>query len=326
VRIARSFAALLVVVAVAASGNAGAAEPDARAKSRALFLQGVAALDDTRPREALAMFEHAYELFPHYSTLYNIGICHRALAQNADAANALQRYLDEGGAASPSEESVRVKALLAELDGKTATLTVSVTPVVRMTLDGRPLSVGAPVRVEPGEHVVEAADSGTRASRTTLNLRAGERRALALDLSLESGRSSHPVSSPPATAPPVPPPGADEPAHGDAPQRLNTTFWIAAGTSGVGLATFAIAGLLASSAQSAYEKAPTDAEANSEKSRGKDLALVADVGLIVSLVAGALAVVIAVRPMNDPARRTVRMPIVPRIGPGHASIDYELRF
>src|SRR4051794_11481943 len=106
----------IIALVVSFATGASAGDPDARTKSRAFFVQGVAALEDTRPRDALTLFERAYELFPHYSTLYNMGICHRALAQHAEAANDFQRYLDEGGAAAATEESARVRTLLAEMD------------------------------------------------------------------------------------------------------------------------------------------------------------------------------------------------------------------
>src|SRR5687767_12530291 len=125
-RLARTLAVLSMMFAFASSSARADDETNARAQSRAFFVEGVRALDDARLRDALVAFTSAYELFPHYATLYNIGLCRRALGAYAMAANAFQRFLDEGGAAITAEERATVTSLLAEMDARTGTAVLRV--------------------------------------------------------------------------------------------------------------------------------------------------------------------------------------------------------
>jgi hypothetical protein len=303
--------------------TAHAAEPDARAKSRAYFVQGVAALEDTRPGDALALFERAYELYPHYSTLYNIGVCHRALGNHAFAANAFQRYLDEGGAHAP--EAAKVRPLLAELDAKVGTITLSVSPPnAAVTIDGQPAH-GRVVRVRPGEHEVAASAPGMQDTRVSVALRAGEKTAVAL----------RPEPIPNAASPTredvTPGRSSSTPAAdcGEPPTRFNSTFFIATGVATTGLVMFGVGGLLAASEQRAYEGAASDDEADRHRTRGKNLALIADIGLGVALVGTVVAVIVAMRPMEaapPPTPGGGRCRLTPKIGPERAVLDLAVSF
>lgn len=319
---------LAVVVVVLFTTFPAAAEPDARAKSRSLFVQGVSALEDTRPKDALVLFERAYELYPHYATLYNIGLCHRALGSDSDAANAFARYLDDGGGQVPAQDAVRVRSILAELDAKLAIVVISVTPAgTKVTVDGVPVAARTR-RVDPGEHVVEGSAPGMQTARIVVTARAGERTAVALRLDPNRVENAEPAQ--PAVVAPPPVIAEQRPAPPPPPRqsRLDTTFWVAAGASVAGFATFGIAGMLARSEHSAYEGAATDAQADRHEARGRNLAAIADVGLGVGVVSAIVAAIVAMRPVDDPPRTTTpsRMRIAPRLGTERAGVDVAVSF
>lgn len=288
----RSLIASLFIVSVLTTCTRGASadEADARTRSRALFVEGVAALEGARARDALPLFEQAYRLFPHYSTLYNIGVCQRSLGQHAAAATSFARYLDEGGMEIPTDERARVAELLAAEEERVATLTLDVVPNGNLVIDGSAATPRKPVHLEPGTHVLEASKPGFVSQRVPLSTAAGTRSSLTIAL--------EPI---PATARPevkaVPPSPPSE------PKRFGLPFWAAAGVSGLGFATFAAFGGLALGEHDRYEGAPDRAQAESHRSSGRDFALVADVGLVVGLVSAAVGTYLAVRPLEQPVRR-----------------------
>lgn len=280
----RTLVALALAVTLVLAPNVAFADA-ARAQSRAFFVDGVAALEDTRPGDALTLFEKAYELYPHYGTLLNIGICHRALGRPADAANAFQRFLDDGGGEIPADERTRVTTLLGEMDARTTVVTLRLTPVASATLDGHPLKVGAPLRVAPGPHVIEARAEGYEPSSVKFSGAPGE--AKSFDLALVP------------TAAPVPVSEAPEPPRS---ARFNTAFFVTAGVSAVAFGTAIATGAMALSNHSAYDDPTTsDAVASEKRSAGKTLGVVADVALCVGIVGALTATIVALRPLPKAA-------------------------
>jgi tetratricopeptide (TPR) repeat protein len=282
-------AALLVFVHSVASAQPS---DDPRGRSRALFVEGVEALNDTRVRDALVLFQRAYELYPHYKTLYNIGLCQRSLGNFVAAAEAFQRFLDDGGDAIAADEKARVGALLAEVEGRLSMVTVQTNPAAVLTVDGRRASDPV-VRLDPGEHVFEASAPGFVSRREAVTTRAGEKRTI--DLAMVAV----PAKPPAPEAPPV-----------DSSLRNNIPFWIAAGLSATAAVTGIVCGAIALSDEHAYKDlATSDEEAARRRSRGQTLSVVADVSLLVALASGVTAVVIAAR--NTPQRA---LAIQPQIG------------
>ena len=75
--------------------RAAAQEDPQVTRARALFVEGTAHANEMRWGEALARFESAQKLHPHPGTVYNIGICQRALGRYAQARASFRRALDE---------------------------------------------------------------------------------------------------------------------------------------------------------------------------------------------------------------------------------------
>ncbi|HEX2673510.1 MAG TPA: tetratricopeptide repeat protein, partial [Polyangiaceae bacterium] len=95
------------------SAPASAEPADARAEARSHFDQGVGLARRQAYAEALAEFERAYQIFPHFSVQYNIGQALVALGRPTEAIVALTRYLEEGGANIEPARRQEVDAVIA---------------------------------------------------------------------------------------------------------------------------------------------------------------------------------------------------------------------
>jgi hypothetical protein len=317
--LSRLLRVLAIAAALGSATPASAEESDPRTESRVFFTSGVQALDDGRPADALLLFQRAYDTFPHFATLYNIALCQRALGHPAAAANALRKYLDDGGDAIADKQRTSATALLADLESKVAVVTMKAPPHAKMSLDGKPVS-GPAVRVEPGQHELRANVDESHALRRAISVRAGEH--VVVDF----------LADLPAPVPPAPAPAASRPAapaaaerpppqEPNAPSRFNAAFWTAVGVSAATLAVGAYCGAVALSDSNAYHNPNvSDAEAQRDKSRGQVLRVVADSAFGVSAASAVVAVIIATRSMVPPPRTsTVRL--APAFGSRFAGIE-----
>ena len=108
----RLFAALLIVLTVAATANA-----DDRGKARAAFRLGSQHYSLGEYREALTSFKEAYRNYEDPSFLFNIAQCERQLDLRADAIRAYRMYLVNAPDAANREE---VRGLIARLEHELA--------------------------------------------------------------------------------------------------------------------------------------------------------------------------------------------------------------
>jgi len=286
-------AAMLVVVPAAA-------DDDNRARSRVAFANGAQALDEGRAKEALAYFEEAERLYPHYSTWYNIALCERALGHPVLAAAAFQRFLEGGGASISAAQIETVASLIKEAEGKIATVRIEVTPQdAKVMLDGAVPESRGEIRVDPGPHVLEASAKGHRPGKKPFVVPSGGAVVVGLALDPET----------PAVATPTGP-------------RLDSVFWVTAGLSGAALAAGGVTGVVALSDANAYADPTTpDDEADRRRSRGEVLRVVADVCFGAAIVGGVTATLLAtLRPPAQPPARGVQ------VQPGVGSLRVVGRF
>jgi hypothetical protein len=169
---------------------------------------------------------------------------------------------------------------LADVERRTPSIVVNARDVagrdvatIRATIDGAPLpaSVGVTaVRTDPGPHVVHVEADGSLSADESVVLREGEGvRVLAVTLRSKT-----------------------EPTHAEAPRVWPSTLtWIAGGTALVGLGLFAGFGLVGASDYRALDRecAPRCSSDAIDGVRTK--LVVADVGLVVGLIAAGVAVV-----------------------------------
>jgi hypothetical protein len=135
---------------------------------------------------ALAQFQRAYALKPHFRVLYNIAQCHFELRDYVEARAALRRYLAEGGAGMLDEERrTRIEADLADMGRRIAE--VDVQSNVRgavVYLDGRrigttPLSHA--IEVSEGQRSLSIESSARGTKQRSILLVGGERQTIAVN-------------------------------------------------------------------------------------------------------------------------------------------------
>lgn len=153
-----------------------APKPDPEADAAADKARGDAALDQKRYEDALAAYEASYAKSPQLAVLYNKGRCLQFLARYAEALGAIEEFAEK----APEALRARVPglpALLSDLRGRTATLTVSCAPSgARVLVDQKQIGTcpfSAPVRLNAGARVLEAFADGYFPQRRELALPGG---------------------------------------------------------------------------------------------------------------------------------------------------------
>jgi hypothetical protein len=172
----------------AASTSDEATTPEAQQAHRHFSL-GVKLYSEGDFGPALAQFQRAYALKPHFRVLYNIAQCKFELRDYVEARATLRRYLAEGGAAAlDAERNAQIEADLADLGRRIAQLDVhsNVRGAV-VYVDGRkvgttPLSQAIDVSEGQRSLSVESSTRGTK-QRSVL-LVGGDRQTITVDFEL----------------------------------------------------------------------------------------------------------------------------------------------
>jgi hypothetical protein len=235
-----------------------------RATARELGKDGQAALDIKDYATAEDRFRRADALFHAPTLLLGFARAEAGLGKVVNASEAYNRIVREGVAPGAPEAFVNAveaaKAEVGPVDARIANVVVVVSgpdnPVV--TLDDQPLPVaalGVKRPVDPGEHVVKAtADGWDPATTTFLVTDAGSASAtLTMNRSAAAPVALSPVAPAPAVSLAPPPPPSDHgpsSAHGNAQVVAG---WVGIVVGGVGLATGAVAGIVAIGAHSTLE-------------------------------------------------------------------------
>ncbi len=133
---------------------------------------------------ALAVYKEAYERFPNAKILINIGITLNKLERFAEAANALQKYVDDKGS-DPAMRPEFEKAI-ADIDKSVGVLELQVDPAdVQVQInDGEWVAAPKRHRVAAGNVTLSGKKDGYRAETKTIAIKAGERQSVTLGLSL----------------------------------------------------------------------------------------------------------------------------------------------
>ncbi len=198
-------------------------------------------------------------------------------------------------------------AWLAEVDAALPTVVLQATTesgaeieAVKVTSDGELLTShldGMAIAVDPGEHVLRWESEGFQPLEQHVVVHEGEKsRQLSVHLvplapAPPPAACATPAPPSAAPSPAVVPPPAESPAASSASPGLPYGFWLSAGVSAAGLASFAVFGIEGRNAYSHLQNtcgrttSCTQAQADEVH---RDFA-VADVSLAISLVAGGVA-------------------------------------
>jgi len=232
---------------------ARAEEDPARAKAASeAFAEAKQLYEARRYVSAVAAFERAYALRPHFMVQCSIARCYENLSEVVKAARYYQKCLDEGAARDMM--AARVKASLEAAEAQISWLQVaSPGKGGAIHVDGEEVGQ-APGRVplNPGKHVVEVRRERARPASATVSTLGGEKLELSLapvDLAPAAPRRTE-VQRPVAPSEPV------KPTRRRLPQSW---FWAAAGATVVLAVVGTVLGVQTLDRRSAYEADPTEA-------------------------------------------------------------------
>jgi tetratricopeptide (TPR) repeat protein len=212
---------------------------ESKAAAHAHFDKGLAASNDQRFGEAAVEFEKAYELWPDFRVLYNIGKVRATLGRFAEAVAAFEAYLDKGGDGIPPQRKQEVLDAIATQMAHVATVTVRVSPDgAEVRVDGKLVGLSplaAPVRVTEGKHTVEALLPGRPAQLRELDTPGASTVDVALDFPIAANLAA---PAPAATAPAL----VEKPERREPPRRSRAVGF---GVAATGLVSTLVGSVLA---------------------------------------------------------------------------------
>lgn len=160
-------AALLLLAAPARADIGDAALKAAAAK---LLEQGNQQFNHREYNAALTSFKNAYAKFPSPKIHLNIAFAQQKLGHLGAAAEAFDRFLEEGVYAAPTGALGDARQKLASLTPKVAQLhATGLTPAAKVEVDGAPVDVERALQhvyLDPGEHTAVATYDGKAVTRT----------------------------------------------------------------------------------------------------------------------------------------------------------------
>jgi hypothetical protein len=132
------------------------AEPAAQRTAHEHFEQGYQLVQAGNLDGAIAEFERAYQLRPHFSVLYNLGQAYATLGRSVEAVDTLERYLSQAGSAISEARRGQVRETIAFHSTRIGVVHLSVAPAgARVSIDGTPIAPEAwtqPIRLNVGVH------------------------------------------------------------------------------------------------------------------------------------------------------------------------------
>lgn len=302
------------------------ATPVQREQAQSRFVKGRDLIAKKKYDEALVEFRASHDIVASPNTRLEIARCLRMKGRLVAA------YAEFGRTAIEAKELLaQDKRYQRAFDTATAerkeiepqlgfvTLTIqNPTDDTKVTIDGEELRRAAwtePAPVTPETSQIVVTTPGHEPVTKTVSVAAGQRQDLVIDATSGAATDSAPE-------PASPPPTAAEPSSG---VPLRTWAYVAGGVGVAGLATFAIAGLMAQSTYNDLNGAcaggPCPSSKSDEISSGKTQETVANVGLVIGVLGVAAGVTLFVisMPKGDAAPAPAGSSAVV-VGPGWAGV------
>jgi hypothetical protein len=315
--------ALLCVPAYADGVLPAAATPVQREQAQARFMRGKELLAKKQYDQALAEFRASHDIVSSPNTRLEIARCLRAMGRPVAA------YAELGRTAVEAKEMVAqdnryqraydsATAERAELEPQLGFVSLTIqnpTDETTVTVGGEQIRRAAwsePAPVVAGATDIVVSTPGHAPVKRSVTLAAGQRQALSID-----AQSGEPVGGPP----PPPPPEAPAPPPPSA-SPLRTWAYVAGGIGVAGIATFAVAGLMAKSTyddlNGACHGGPCPPDKSGEISSGKTQQTIANVGLVVGIAGVATGATLFVLSLpKGPAPSSAAVVV----GPGWAGVQ-----
>jgi hypothetical protein len=311
--------------AAAAAPKGGAASPAEANGKKALelFKKGQGLYKANKFADALVAFRESYALVASPNSRFYIARCLAGTSDNVNAHIEFEAVIADIDARNEAKykdtHDVAVQEL-AQIDAKIALLTVNVANAAantRVSVAGRDIpreGWGKPIPVSPGAVEVMLTTPPAPSTTQRLDLRAGEKRPLALD------------AAPAGGPPPPPPPGGSTGSR----KFLRPIAYVAGGLGVAGFGVFGAFGFLASDTYTKLEKAcgpksgtiracPTDTKKQIDD--GKLQQNLANIGLIVGAAGLATGVTLFIL-SRDTSPKTDEAPKVQAvIGPTYLGLQ-----
>jgi tetratricopeptide (TPR) repeat protein len=222
-----------------------------KSAAREHWARAKALWDAQRREEAAKELDAAYRLWPDPTLLYNIGALDAELGRPAEAAAALETYLEQERARISPRRKNEIEAVIAKQLAVVGTIEIRATPEgVTVRLDDKEIGktpLERAVRAAQGPHTVELTREGYAPQQRRVEVQARSR--LLLDVNLA------PLPSPaaaPKLAPPPEPAAAPRPAVAPAPVPVVARSAAAGGShvagtviASSGMATAIVGGVIA---------------------------------------------------------------------------------
>ncbi|MBI2892269.1 MAG: PEGA domain-containing protein [Deltaproteobacteria bacterium] len=290
---------LVLVVAPAAFAQSGDGEA-----ARAAFARGVEHMDAGRWQQALDAFQESIAAKPTQVAMLNAGRCLESLHRPREALAIYERFLANFGSEATAQRRALAEARITELRAAMGGVRIVVNRAgADVSVDGESLGrspIAEAVMLPAGRHAVEARLAGVPVATAAVTVRAGENTEVTLTLQAPASEAAHqPEPDSPPVGPdgdsrgsdrpdpdPFPPPGPEVDRTGLAPMW----FWGAAGLAAAGAVATGVLGALVIVKNDEYESSsPRTVE---DREAGKDLVLMTDVALGVTLAAAVGAVIL----------------------------------
>jgi hypothetical protein len=269
--VARTVAGVLWLSGVAA-GAPAPTHSDVKPKARALYSDGLKALERGNVEAAQRDFEEAYRTLPNAAVLLKIAECRTRRSDYRGAVGALEQYMRDR---PDAPERVDVESRLSELRKKPGFVSVTTAPAgASIWVDGADSGHTAPFTLElaPGDHFLAAKVPSYEVAEQKVVVEFDSKQEVSLTLhgSDAASRSGNAESGTSA---------------GETGYHTTPPFWIAVGVTAVGAVVTTTFGIMALEKHSDYEEHPTKELYDS----GKRDALIADISLGVTAAAAVTA-------------------------------------
>ena len=262
---------------------------------RSHFKRGVDYYRDGDLPAAMIEFKRAYAAAPNYRLLYNLGQVSHEMRDYTEAQRYLQQYLREGGDEIDGPRRQEVELMLAKIAGRIASV------IVNCNLSGAELFVddvsvgkspmGEPVRVSAGTRRISAAINGRPRVTQVVEAVGGDTLVVKLEFPPAPREAAVAANASAQTAP--------------ADSSLSPAVWVGIGTGALAVGTGVMAFLAYSDAsdyREALDRKTTASELDSLHDSAKTKALVTDILLGATVVAGAATVWLAMQDGDDTER------------------------
>jgi hypothetical protein len=271
-----------------------AATPVQREQAQARFMRGKDLMTKKQYDDALAELRASHEIVASPNTRLQAGRCLLAMGRLVAAYAELGRAAVEAKELTGQDNRYQraydaATAERAEIEPKLGFVSLTIDNAAdgtRVTVGGEEVNRAAwsePEPVQAGVTEVVATTPGHEPIRRTVTVAAGERASLVMDTHSGDRDAAEPAPAPPHAEP------SPVPARGGS--WLRTGAYAAGGVGVVGLATFAVFGLMARSTyddlNSACGGGPCPPDKADEISSGKTKQAIANVGLVFGIVGAA---------------------------------------